>query len=108
MISKKLLCHSIIAKKKTGIDADRNETFELFEIDNVRISTTRARNKDSYGFTSSDNLVLISDNNSTRPIDFVPIVGMKILFEEREYTINSVKPCYGLSNKIHHYVSGLV
>ena len=107
-IAPKLLPHTITVKVVSGKDADRNITYTESTVTGVRIGLTRGWSKGSEGFTSSDSMELISDANTTNPADFVPAVGMQILFNGNTYTIQSVKPCYTTSDVIHHYEATLV
>lgn len=107
-ISPKLLPHTITVRVQNGMDEDRNITYTETEVSGVRITPVRAWSKGSEGYQPADSMELISDNHTTTPADFEPLVGMQIVFAGRKYTINSVKPCYTTTTEIHHYEAGLV
>lgn len=107
-ISSKLLPHTITVRTIGEMDEDRNVTYTETEVSGVRVTPVRAWSKGSEGYTPADSMELISDNHTTTPAEFKPLVGMQIVFEGRKYTINSVKPCYTTTTEIHHYESVLV
>lgn len=106
-IGSKLLCHTVIAKKRTGMDADRNPTYEEIEVSGVRVVPVRGMSEGSAGMTPNDSMELISDLHTTIPVNFIPELGMQIVFDNRSYTVQSVKPCFADGLEIHHFESVL-
>lgn len=106
-ISKELLVHSAISKRVVGIDADRQPVFSEPQIlDNIYINMDVARTDGTVGFESSDNGMMFFDCANSTPEEYVPQMGDCVIFENKEYTVHSIKKCYGL-NGLEHYEIGL-
>lgn len=111
-ISRELLIHEITLKKRTGIDRDRNETYEEFRVANVRMSATIGQAQGSEGLTPSDTATLYVDaeqskatNADGESADVKIEMGDKIEWEGRELTVTAVNPCF--NGSMHHWEYGL-
>lgn len=107
MISKFLLVHSAFAYKKERMSADRKPIYGTpIELSNVWIDFNTVQIDSSTGKAPSDNGTFYFDLINSKPEGFVPELGMKLVFNDKEMTVNSVKPCYGL-NDLEHYECGV-
>ncbi|MCM1232068.1 MAG: hypothetical protein NC489_18255, partial [Ruminococcus flavefaciens] len=61
MISGNLLVHTVTLKKPTGFDRDRNETYEEYAIEKVRVEADIGRTRGSEGETPNDTATLYVD-----------------------------------------------
>ena len=107
-ISKKMLIHSCLLYCVIGKDADRNPIYsEAVELSHVWIFKTEKENNGSLGSEPSDIMTLYFDvNNSESSGEFTWNMGDKIVFEDKEFFINSKQSCYGFGG-IEHYEIGL-
>lgn len=107
-ISKELLIHSATAKTVTGMNADRQPTYGTpIELSGIWIDLENGSNNGSYGKTETDSGTFYFDCVNSSPSGFVPSVGMVLVFNEHNYSIKSVKACYGF-NGVEHYQCGVV
>ena len=109
MIDEDLLIHSATAEKLSGYDADRNpKVSDTYTLSKIRIVTTEAERNSTNGMEKSDSMTLYFDCSISSPSGFIPEEGMKVIWNEKVYTIRSVKPSYALSNSPEFYRCELV
>lgn len=109
MIRKRLLIHNAVAYEMTSFNADRKKTYgEGIELNFVRFQAVRVMADGAYGKQTSDNLTLYFDCELSEPKGFIPKPDMKVVFENREYFITSVTPCYSVNKEPCHYEVSLV
>ncbi len=108
-ISKRLLIHSAIAYKKTGLSSDRQpEWDDGTELYAVRFVFTKASTNTDSGASPADQLVMYFDCKNSEPEGFVPEIGMKIVWNAAEFLITSVMHAYAQDVSVHHWEVSLV
>ena len=108
MISSDLLCMSCTARKVTGVDANRQKTYEDTELSKVRITATKKWVVSSTGTEAQDNLTLYFDCSESLPKGFIIENGMSVIWNGNTYTLNGVSPCYGIGDAPEFYKGYLV
>lgn len=106
-ISKRMLSCSATMYTEQEMDEDRNVVWsDPIELSQIFVTVSEGTTNTSDGKETADNMTLFYDcwNSLPKGLTFKP--GAKIVFEEREYFINRVTPCY--SDGLHHYEIGLV
>lgn len=105
-ISSRMLCCSVSLFTEKTLDEDRNEVWEEpIVLERVYVTQTNAQNKGSNGFESNDSMTLYYDCNVSSPLNITFKKGQKVVFNDLEYYVNSITPCY--SDGLHHYEIGL-
>lgn len=104
MIDKSLMVHSCVVYTPEGLNADRKPTYdEGITLSNVRITHADSIVMGSVGIQTADTMTLWFDCSVSYPIGFVPVAKQKVIFNEKEYFIQSVKPSYALSDTVEFY-----
>lgn len=103
MIDRDLLCHSVEVGIFTGYDEDRNKTYDTVSINYVRISYETKIIDTGQGLGTADNMVLWYDMTYSEPLTWTPQEGDIVTYNERTYTVTSVKPCFDLSSTPDFY-----
>ncbi|MCM1218942.1 MAG: minor capsid protein [Lachnospiraceae bacterium] len=111
MISGNLLVHTVTLKKPTGFDRDRNETYEEYAIEKVRVEADIGRTRGSEGETPNDTATLYVDAHNTRyetadgaeTAAVLPEENDKVEWQGRSFTVRSVTPCYAQSEAPNHW-----
>lgn len=104
MIDSALLVHSCVIYTPEGMNADRQPVYdEGVTLTNVRITHTDSVVMGSVGLQTSDTMNLWFDCHSSYPLGFVPVKNQKLVFNDKEYTIDSVKPSYAMSDTPEFY-----
>jgi len=104
MIDKSLLVHSCVVYTPEGLNADRKPQYDEGQtLSNIRISHTENVIMGSNGLQTADSMNLYFDCSVSFPIGFVPVEKQKVVFNEKEYFIQSVKPSYALSDTVEFY-----
>lgn len=115
-IKKSLLIHSVILKVKSGEDRDRNATYVNYNVNYVRVVPYLSVTKGDVGATKADTMTLFIDEELSVFSDeegllveaFVPEEGDVIVFEDKEYVVKSITPCYTkASRNVHHWEIGM-
>lgn len=102
-IPDRLLVHSCILKKRTGIDRERNPVYESHTLRKVRIEGTQGVARASVGTIATDSLTLFIDRHASE-YDVLPSNGDTVEFLDREYTVQSLKSCFTAgSADTHHW-----
>ncbi|MBO6300841.1 MAG: hypothetical protein J6N15_00190 [Ruminiclostridium sp.] len=102
-MSSRVLTCSATAYARTGIDADRNPTWDGgTELGGVWITNTVRRTKGSEGYTTSDTMTLFFDADGSTPRGWQPEKGMKIAYMGGEYYIQGYTPCMSPAG-LHHW-----
>ena len=106
-ISKKLLIHTVIHRKKLLEDQWGNGEFSEKPLFNVRVvpakSVEKSKNNTWIGMKS---VLYIDKVHSTAP-DHLE-ADDEIIFEGETYRVKSVARRFGFNNVVHHYEAGLV
>lgn len=106
-ISKRMLSCSATMYTEQETDEDRNVVWsEPIELTNIYLSVSEGTSNTSDGKETSDNMTLIYDCWNSLPRGLIFKQGAKVVFEDREYFINRISPCY--ADGLHHYEIGLV
>lgn len=95
--------HITEANKNAWGAADRQEQI----LSHVRIEPTDGKAFSSSGDYESLSAVLFYDCCNSSPSDIAISGGDRIMFNDKEYTVLSVKKCYGQSETLHHMEAGL-
>lgn len=115
-IKKQLLIHSVVLKIKTDEDRDRNAIYTEYNVDYVRVVPYLSVTKGDVGAVKADTMTLFidselsvfSDNTNVITELFVPKEGDVIVFEEKEYTVKNITPCYTKAGgNVHHWEIGM-
>lgn len=107
-ISKGFLIHSAEIFEIEKLDSDRKPIYkDSVLLSNIWIDSTDSQSEGSNGKQPSGNATLFFDCLNSEPKDFLFKKNMKVIFEEKEYFVQSIKSCYGL-NGLEHYEVGLV
>ena len=114
-ISKHLLIHTAKAWTVT-LDEDRNETKgDEIILKNVRCVPVKQNTLTANGLQNDDKLTLFYDsvnssawNGTSQVKDWIPVNGMKVLFDGTEYTMRIEQPVYARTAAVHHYEVQLV
>lgn len=107
----KLLVHSCTLKKQTGLDRNRNPTYTETVLKRVRIGATFQTLRGSIGETKADTMTLIIDAKNTRyetvageqAATVIPSENDAIEWQEQNFTVRSVTPCYTQGAAPHHW-----
>lgn len=110
-ISLGLLPHSVLLKHIVSFDRERNPTYQETTIHNVRIAATWGISNDQAGMVRTDTLNLFIDciyskYETTEGVEteaVIPVINDCITWQNKDYTVKSVSPCYADSKAIHHY-----
>ena len=108
MIDEDLLIHNVTAKKINGYDEDNEAVYTETELSKVRISVEEKWVAGSNGMAKGDVMTLYFDPSVSTPSDFVPVEGMQITWNEKGYTVRSVKPSYSVNSTPDFYRMDLV
>lgn len=104
MIDKSLMVHSCTVYTPEGSTADRKPIYdEGLTLTHVRISHTNGFVVGSNGLQTSDTMTLWFDCSVSYPSNFIPVEKQKVVFNNKEYFIESVKPSYALSDSVEFY-----
>ena len=113
-IPKHLLIHSVVLKQQKGVDRNRNPVYEESWLCNVRVGVTRRVQTGQHGVIRADTMTLFVDVLNSKRMQNgqrMPLVLLQendaVIFEEKEYTVKGVTPCYGASGKASHYEAAL-
>ena len=114
-IPRAVLIHSAKAWTVT-LDEDRNEAKgDEITLKNVRCVPVKQNTLTANGLQKDDKLTMFYDsanssayNGTAQVKDWKPENGMKVLFNETEYTMRVVQPMYALTAAVHHYEVQLV
>lgn len=107
----RLLVHDCVLKRKTGIDRNRNPTYTETVLKRVRIGATFQTIRGNIGETKADTLTLFIDATNTQyetttgeaTAAIIPIETDAITWEDKDYTVRSVTPCYAQGSTPHHW-----
>ena len=110
-IAKKLLVHTCTLKKPAGLDRDRNPTFSETVLKRVRIGATFQTIRGNVGETKADTMTLVIDAKNTRyetaageqTAAVIPAENDAIEWQEQNFTVQSVTPCYAQGSTPHHW-----
>ncbi|WP_261789678.1 minor capsid protein [Treponema pectinovorum] len=107
----KLLVHSCLLKKQIGVDRNRNPLYTKIVLENVRLGATFQTVRGNIGEVKADTMTLFIDAKNTL---YKTESGEKvkaILIEEKDsiewqnknFTVRSVTPCFSQGDKPHHW-----
>ena len=107
----KLLVHSCTLKKQTGLDRNRNPTYTETVLKRVRIGATFQTLRGNIGETKADTITLIIDAKNTcyetaageQTAAVIPAENDAIEWQEQNFTVRSVTPCYAQGSTPHHW-----
>lgn len=110
-IPARLLVHECVLKHKTGVDRNRNPTYTETVLKRVRIGATFQTLRGNIGETKADTLTLFIDAANTQfetaagePTEaIIPIETDAITWNDKDYTVRSVTPCYTQGAAPHHW-----
>ena len=110
-IPTRLLVHDCVLKRKTGIDRNRNPTYSETVLKRVRIGATFQTIRGNIGETKADTMTLIIDAKNTRyetvageqAATVIPSENDAIEWQEQNFTVRSVTPCYTQGAAPHHW-----
>lgn len=110
-IPKRLLVHSCLLKRRTGLDRDRNPEHEETALKNVRIGAAFQTTHGSTGETKADTMTLIIDAENTRyetadgeeAEAVIPAENDAVEWQGRSFTVRGVTPCYAQGERAHHW-----
>lgn len=110
-IPPKLLVHSCTLKKQTGLDRNRNPTYTETVLKRVRIGATFQTIRGNIGETKADTLTLYIDAENTQfettageqVAAVIPTENDAIEWQEQNFTVRSVTPCYAQGSTPHHW-----
>ena len=115
-IKKKLLIHSVVLKVKMGEDRDRNAVFTEYNARFVRVVPYLAVTRGDVGAVKADTMTLFVDAELSEftdaegvPVEtVVPNEGDVILWNEKDFTVKNITPCYTQSDgAVHHWEIGM-
>lgn len=107
-IPKALLIHSaVLSEINTDNTWQEENKTTVAELTRIRIDTQSklVATKDNRQITLSATLFYDCKNSSPRNAKFKQ--GQKVLWDNAEYTIETIEPLYD-GNKLHHYELGLI
>lgn len=110
-IAKKLLVHNCTLKKPAGLDRNRNPIYSETVLKRVRIGATFQTKRGNVGETKADTLTLFIDAVNTRyenaagetVAQVLPAENDAIEWENKNFTVRSVTPCYTQDETPHHW-----
>ena len=106
-ISKRMLKCSALYYSTAELNEDGFVIYEEpITLSSIYVTTTRGASETSRGKESNDVMMLYYDCYNSSPSNIVWKLGDKIVFDNYEYFINSITPCY--ADGCHHYEIGLV
>lgn len=89
------------------MDEDRNVVWsDPVELSKIFLTVSDGTSNSSDGKTTSDNMTMFYDVYNSIPKGLTFKLGAKVVFDNREYFINRITPCY--ADGLHHYEIGLV
>ncbi len=109
MIPKHLLIHDCTVLEKQGSNREGEDVFMSLQIKNVRLEVEAKSILENGIFKKIDVVTLFIDCKNSILNGWEPKLNDCILFEDKKYTINSIKKCCtsGRGN-VHHYEARLV
>lgn len=106
-IPKKILIHSAELKTVTK-DEWQEETLTLVAVlKNIRIEPASKLVTDKQNRQTTLSAYLFYDCRNSNPKNVEFTHGQKVLFNNKEYTVETIEPLYD-GNKLHHYELGLI
>lgn len=108
-IPKRLLVHTCTYKEPTGYGRDGGATYGTpSSLTFVRLEPVLATAKSDIGETKDDRLTLYYAVGVSSPA-ITPKEGALVTWNNADYTIRSVQPCYTQNTgDVHHYEAALV
>lgn len=106
-ISLRMLTCSATLYTEQSKDADRNIVWsEPVELSKIYLTVTDGTTNTSDGKEPSDNMTMFYDCQNSLPHGLTFKNGSKVVFNDRDYFINGITPCY--ADGLHHYEIGLI
>ena len=113
-ISNFLLIHTCLLKKPLGLDRNRNPTFSIYVLKKVRIGVSLQSVRGDVAETKADTMTLYIDATNTiyettdgvtlSPfLEILPNENDVVEWENKNFTVRKITPCFTRSIIPHHW-----